>query len=285
MRFASSLCIISNFDVCKHGRLQSYACRGATPPKPKQKRRCTSGLRTARKETPEKTALVKRGPKTTGAAKVGKKTTSEAKRGQKQKQVVLEETARPAKVGKARRGTAKIVKARPAKAATAIGTAKGRTKARRAKAKAKAKARKVRPGRNSGKASGLDMSFFDDMDDMELTSDMELDDMELTSALKISNFDDASDTDIEAGELDACLFLDDGAEPPLLTIMKRMIQQLSNQHCGVLLENWRAMCAASEKEALGVGSGCTGSGMDWLTVKMVTEARAFKLNLCIGRVP
>ena len=39
-----------------------------------------------------------------------------------------------------------------------------------------------------------------------------------------------------------------------------------------LIDNYKVLCEQSRKAPLGVGSGCTGSGMDWFVIKTVAEA-------------
>ena len=61
-------------------------------------------------------------------------------------------------------------------------------------------------------------------------------------------------------------------EPHLLTLVRRMLKQLSSEQLMHLIDNYKVLCEQSRKAPLGVGSGCTGSGMDWFVIKTVAEA-------------
>ena len=78
------------------------------------------------------------------------------------------------------------------------------------------------------------------------------------------------------------LFLDDAnhiedfdsvdLDPPLLDAVRQMILQLDSGPNATLVENWKTLSVLSEHKPLCSGSGYTGSGLDWYTLKLVSEA-------------
>lgn len=85
-------------------------------------------------------------------------------------------------------------------------------------------------------------------------------------------FPDDCSTDSASGSIDDVAegVVDEDFDP-LLEVIKMIIAQLSTEELNELLDNWRLLAAASEKKPLPVGSGCTGSGMDYHVVKLVSE--------------
>ena len=62
-------------------------------------------------------------------------------------------------------------------------------------------------------------------------------------------------------------------DPPLLTLVKIMVNQLPMVLLLKLLAGWRALCELSQLMGfIGCGSGCSGSGMDWHVIKIISEA-------------
>ena len=61
-------------------------------------------------------------------------------------------------------------------------------------------------------------------------------------------------------------------DPPLLDAVRQMILQLDSGPYATLVENWKALSVLSKHTPLCSGSGCTGSGLDWYTLKLVSEA-------------
>ena len=58
---------------------------------------------------------------------------------------------------------------------------------------------------------------------------------------------------------------------PLLELMRMMIHQLPQ---GLFLQvclNWKLLSDISQRQPLGAGSGCSGSGLDWMTVNMLSD--------------
>ena len=70
---------------------------------------------------------------------------------------------------------------------------------------------------------------------------------------------------------------DNSDTPPLIEIIKTMIKQLPMKAFAQLVENWCMLAALSAERPLGAGSGCTGSGLDWMTLNMLTEVFALCL--------
>ena len=58
-----------------------------------------------------------------------------------------------------------------------------------------------------------------------------------------------------------------------------IVGQLTAKDFLLLLENWRLLAEASKIRRLPVGSGCTGSGMDWRVIKLLSEALATLIDL------
>ena len=81
-------------------------------------------------------------------------------------------------------------------------------------------------------------------------------------------------------------------DPPLLDAVRQMILQFDSGPYATLVENSKALSVLSKHKPLCSGSGCTGSGLDWYTLKLVSEACRsadcfcfFKLSLqCWGGI-
>ena len=65
----------------------------------------------------------------------------------------------------------------------------------------------------------------------------------------------------------------------MFSVLQKMVKQMPTEQFSQLLENWNVMSkVAAERGPLGAGSGCTGSGLDFYTVKMMNEVHALKLT-------
>ena len=63
------------------------------------------------------------------------------------------------------------------------------------------------------------------------------------------------------------------ADPPLLRVVRDLLSRMPMGAFISFVETWRQLAAMSANGVpLKSGSGCTGSGMDWLVVKTITEA-------------
>ena len=83
---------------------------------------------------------------------------------------------------------------------------------------------------------------------------------------------DLSDVASDLGDPENYSLLLDDDISPLLDVVHMMVQQMPSHFYGHLLETWKILAALSEIEALSVGSGCSGSGLDHDTIKKVDEA-------------
>ena len=62
-------------------------------------------------------------------------------------------------------------------------------------------------------------------------------------------------------------------DPPLLVVVRLLMKSLPSYVLCRVLEAWRLLASISDRDhPLPCGSGCTGSGMDWQTIKTITEA-------------
>ena len=94
--------------------------------------------------------------------------------------------------------------------------------------------------------------------------------------LDISSFDNVEDCD--KGSNDSGTDVDPpDDEPPLLEIVKAMLGQLPTSLLVQLCENWKSLSDMSAQQPIGAGSVCTGSGLDWLTLNVMTEVFASSL--------
>ena len=82
---------------------------------------------------------------------------------------------------------------------------------------------------------------------------------------------DLSDVASDLGDPENDSLLLDDDISPLLHAVHKMMQQMPSHFYGHLLETWKILAALSEIEALSVGSGCSGSGLDHDTIKKVDE--------------
>ena len=78
-----------------------------------------------------------------------------------------------------------------------------------------------------------------------------------------------NDEELQNEEVDNETFSED---PPLLKVMRLMLQSLSTEQLSSLLVNWAVLVDRSKIVELGSASGCTGSGMDWWVLKLLCEA-------------
>ena len=109
--------------------------------------------------------------------------------------------------------------------------------------------------------------------------------VDLSDAALMSELDWASHKDESDGDE---LFDDDceAAVPPLLIVLRKCLKAMDSTTFSQLCENWRALSQLSAKTPLGSASGCTGSGMDWYTLKLATEATCSLLQvMCITAIP
>ena len=60
-------------------------------------------------------------------------------------------------------------------------------------------------------------------------------------------------------------------EPALLKVVRMLLARMPVAELCQLVENWRLLSHASKKRAIPIGSGCSGSGMDWHVVKVISE--------------
>ena len=65
--------------------------------------------------------------------------------------------------------------------------------------------------------------------------------------------------------------------PPLLELMRMMIHHLPQGLFLQLCLNWKLLSDISQRQPLGAGSGCSGSGLDWMTVLMLSEGSTLSL--------
>ena len=97
---------------------------------------------------------------------------------------------------------------------------------------------------------------------VDLGSDLETED-EL--AFGGMGFDDCA----EDGGEDAA---DPSLDPPLIEVVRMLLARVPTNYLLQLVDNWRLLSHASKAKQMPVGSGCTGSGMDWVVVQAVSEA-------------
>ena len=96
---------------------------------------------------------------------------------------------------------------------------------------------------------------------VDLGSDLETED-EL--AFGGMGFDDCAE---DGGEDAADLSLD----PPLIEVVRMLLVRVPTNYLLQLVDIWRLLSHASKAKQMPVGSGCTGSGMDWVVVQAVSE--------------
>ena len=104
---------------------------------------------------------------------------------------------------------------------------------------------------------------------------------------------DLGDFDSDDGELDVDnLFMgdvgdDDGAcgsdcdaansdddlhsTPPLVDVVRLLVKQMPLNVLPRLLETWRMLAKLSERAPVKIGSGCSGSGLDWHAMNAINE--------------
>ena len=98
-------------------------------------------------------------------------------------------------------------------------------------------------------------------------------------ALDLSAIDAIQSSDETVGNSDCCcddLAADNGPFPdsgntPLFDIIMSMVRQMPADMFTRLAVNWQILSERTALEELGSGSGCTGSGLDWLTVCTMSE--------------
>lgn len=64
---------------------------------------------------------------------------------------------------------------------------------------------------------------------------------------------------------------EDPNDPALLEVVRQMLKGLDSQSFAQLCDNWKLLSEMSVSKPLGSGSGCTGSGLDWYTIKVCSE--------------
>ena len=65
---------------------------------------------------------------------------------------------------------------------------------------------------------------------------------------------------------------DIAADPPLLIVVRQLLARMPTPAFVSFIDAWRKLGQmASKTQPLPSGSGCTGSGMDWLVLKTITE--------------
>ena len=75
------------------------------------------------------------------------------------------------------------------------------------------------------------------------------------------------------------------ADPPLLENVRRMVGQLSCKQLLMLQDHWKIFAShASKVGTLKSGSGCSGSGMDWYVLEIVSEALTLLLLVCLVNI-
>ena len=102
----------------------------------------------------------------------------------------------------------------------------------------------------AGSDHGLDMSFMFSDDDMPGLSDGE---------------DDKSSFDT-----------------PLLKVVRMLLDRMPMPELIQLVENWRVLSHVSKTKPILVGSGCSGSGMDWDVIKVINEVVLVSFCECIS---
>ena len=60
-----------------------------------------------------------------------------------------------------------------------------------------------------------------------------------------------------------------GAASALYDVVLLLLKQMPSNDFLKLIEVWMHLAKQSEKEAINVGSGCSGSGLDWHAIKVV----------------
>ena len=88
----------------------------------------------------------------------------------------------------------------------------------------------------------------------------------------LSDLDDMSDAGGAASESG-----DDADDPPLLEILRMMVHRLPQALFLQLCLNWKLLSDISHRHPLGAGSGCSGSGLDWMTLVMLSEVSTLSL--------
>ena len=88
---------------------------------------------------------------------------------------------------------------------------------------------------------------------------------ETDEELDVNGLLNASGSHSDSGEADD--------RPPLHRVIFQLLQQMPTEAFCRFVEAWKALAAmSSPKKPVPCGSGCTGSGMDWLVIKTITEA-------------
>ena len=88
---------------------------------------------------------------------------------------------------------------------------------------------------------------------------------ETDEELDVNGLLNASGSHSDSGEAD------DG--PPLHRVICQLLQQMPTEAFCRFVEAWKVLAAMpSPKKPVPCGSGCAGSGMDWLVIKTITEA-------------
>ena len=112
----------------------------------------------------------------------------------------------------------------------------------------------------------------DDMSDGPpglVTDESDTDELNLET---VNGLDDMSDDDGAASKVE-----DHFDDPPLLELMRMMINQLPQSLFLQLCLIWKLLSDISQRQPLGAGSGCSGSGLDWMTVLMLSEVSTLSL--------
>ena len=108
------------------------------------------------------------------------------------------------------------------------------------------------------------------LDNVSVTDDESL--MDELNLSFLSDLDDMSDAGSAASESG-----DDADDPPLLEILRMMVHQLPQALFLQLCLNWKLLSDISHGHPLGAGSGCSGSGLDWMTLVMLSEVSTLSL--------
>ena len=97
-----------------------------------------------------------------------------------------------------------------------------------------------------------------------------------------SDDDDEDDLDVRAlwgGESDDDIGEDEddaleSGNSPLYDVIHKQLKQLPTDVLLRLVAVWQALAEQSKKQPLKAGSGCTGSGLDFLVIKTISEVLA-----------
>ena len=123
------------------------------------------------------------------------------------------------------------------------------------------------------------LGAFDDMDDVcSSVMSEDIDGMSEDDAQDLIDMDDMNDLDDTDDKPHVQSAWPETDDPPLLDIFTAMVHALSTAALLKLTENWSILSLVA---MVGMGSGCTGSGLDFYAITLIAEVLTQQLEFVV----